>query len=206
MNRADLAAHLRIDRYGAFRLTDAIRPARHLPVVPREGFRLDLFRGKGGREIPALLAAVSAERLFDAFLDLLRPLGDTVDVVLETSHGASQARHRDLLREGIDLPVAMSHFCDEEDLLSNDGCTGVAVIGQGGQAEVQFDEHKLLAVYAADLEPFEAALRQAGIPRVDGLRFLTEGEHLHSTEERHEARFEHLCHRLGMETAALARR
>ncbi|MBY0231967.1 MAG: hypothetical protein K2W96_22010 [Gemmataceae bacterium] len=200
-----MAAHLETDRYGAFLLTDAIRPARHVPVVPREGWRRDVFRdAESGLSVPVLLAAVSRERLFDVFLGLLPPLGETVDVVLETSHEETEAVHRDLVREGIDLAVAMSHFCDEEELLLNDGCTGVAVIGQEGRAEVQFDEHKLLAVYADDLGPYEAVLRRAGVPRVEGLRFLTEGEHLHSTTVELERRFEELCQRLGIEAEVLA--
>src|SRR5262245_53602357 len=131
-----------VDRYGDFFLTDAIRPAPHLPVVPRQGFRIGTYREPSSRlEVPVLAAAVSRERLFDVFLSLLGPLGPTVDVVLETSHHSDGRGHRDLLREHIDLPVLMSHFCDFEDLLLNDGCTGVAVIANGAPMEVQFDEH-----------------------------------------------------------------
>ena len=56
------------------------------------------------------------------------PLGPRVHAVLETSHGRLGDRHIDLRRGDIDLPVLMSHFCDFEDLLLNDGCTGVAVV------------------------------------------------------------------------------
>ena len=43
-SREKLAAHLRVDRYGDFLLTDAIRPAPSLPVVPRQGYRRDPCR------------------------------------------------------------------------------------------------------------------------------------------------------------------
>jgi hypothetical protein len=199
VNSARLADHPRVDRYGDFVLTDAIRPALHLPVVPREGFRLDVYREpQAGLEVPVIAAAVSREKLFDVFLALLAPLGPTVDVVLETSHDSDGASHRDLLREHIDLPVLESHLCDYEDLLLNDGCTGVAVIATGGPMEVQFDEHKLLVVYAHDLEPFEAILRQAGVPRDDRLKLITEGEHLHSSEPRYRDQFEQMCCRVGV--------
>jgi hypothetical protein len=194
-----LAAHLRIDRYGDFLLTDAIRPALGVPVTPREGFRLDVYRdAAAGLRVPVLAAAVSRPRLFDVFVRLLRPLGPVVDVVLETSHHSRGARHRDLLREQIDLPVLLSHLYDFEDLLLNDGCAGAAVISASGPMEVQFDEHKLLVVYAHDLEPFEAVLRQAGLPRDDDLRLITEGEHLHSTDPRYLDEFERLCDRVGV--------
>lgn len=193
-----LADHLRVDRYGDFVLTDAIRPALHLPVVPREGFRLDVFRDpQAGLEVPVLAAAVSREKLFDLFLTLLGPLGPSVDVVLETSHDEGPG-HRDLVREQIDLPVLQSHFCDFEDLLLNDGCTGVAVISLAGPMEVQFDEHKLLVIYAQDLEPFEEILRQAGLQRDDRLMLITEGEHLHSSDDGHAERFEQLATRVGV--------
>src|SRR5262249_34722468 len=92
--------------------------------------------------------------------------------------------------------------CDFEELLLNDGCTGVAVIGTARPMEVQFDEHKLLVVYARDLEPFADILHQAGVPRDDRLRVLTEGEHLDSSEARHAADFEQFCYRLGVGEAA----
>jgi hypothetical protein len=203
VSSTQLAAHLRVDRYGDFRLTDAVRPAPGVPVAPREGFRLDVYRDHGaGLQVPVLAAAVSRERLFDVFLQLLEPLGPIVDVVLETSHDSHGAAHRDLFREHIDLPVLMSMLCDFEDLLLNDGCTGVAAIASSGPMEVQFDEHKLLVVYAHDLEPFERVLLQAGIPRDDDLKLITEGEHLHNTDPRHADAFDRLCNRLGVAEGA----
>src|SRR5205814_1903643 len=130
------------------------------------------------------------------------PLGDVVDVVLETSHDSDGKGHRDLYREHIELPILMSHLCDYEELLLNDGCTGIAIISNSEPMEVQFDEHKLLVVYARDLEPFERVLRQAGIVRDDQLKLITEGEHLHSTEPQFSDMFEQLCYRLGIGTVA----
>jgi hypothetical protein len=194
-----LVAHLRVDRYGDFHLTDAIRPSLDLQVVPREGYRLDMYKDpKAQLKVPVLAAAVSRESLFDVFMELLRPLGEVVDVILETSHDEDGASHRDLVREQIDLPVLQSHFCDFEDLLLNDGCTGVAVIATSEPMEVQFDEHKLLVVYAHDLEPFERILREAGVRRDDKLKLITEGEHLHSTDPRYEEAFEQFSYRLGV--------
>jgi len=199
VSSAKLDAHLRVDRYGDFQLTDAIRPALRVPVVPRQGFRADVYRDvRSGLRVPVLAAAVTRELIFDAFLGLLVPLGDAVDVVLETSHHSDGAGHKDLCREHIDLPVLMSHFCDYEDLLLNDGCTGVAVIARSGPMEVQFDEHKLLVVYARDLAPFKGVLLDCGIVRDDALKLITEGEHLHSSDPRHFDQFEQLCCRLGI--------
>ena len=203
MSYEKLAAHLQVDQYGSFRLTKAIRPAVHLPVVPREGYRLSVYRDKrAGIEVPVLAAAVSREKLFDLFLALLEPLGAAVDVVLETSHHTDGSNHRDLFREHIDLPVLQSHFCDFEDLLLNDGCTGVAVISTIEPMEVQFDEHKLLVVYARNLEPFEQVFGRFDVPHDDQLKLITEGEHLHSSEPQYLDAFEQLCSRVGTTESA----
>jgi len=194
-----LPAHLRVDQYGDFALTDAIRPGPGVPVTPREGYRRDVYRDpQTGSQIPVLAAAVSREKLFDCFLELVEQLGSVVDVVMETSHDSQQGGHRDLMRHHIDLPVLLSHFCDHENLLLNDGCTGTAVLSPQGTSEVQFDEHKLLVVYARDLEAFEQVFARYGVPRRDQLRLITEGEHLHSTEPHYQEEFEQLCCRVGM--------
>jgi hypothetical protein len=193
-----LAAHLRVSRYGDFVLTDAIRPAPHVPITPRQGFRTEIYRDdRAGLKVPVLAAAVSKESLFDGFLDLLDPLGELVDLVLETSHASEGATHLDLFREHIDLPVLQSGFLEFEDLLLNDGCTGAAVISTSGPMEVQFDEHKLLIVYAHDLRPFERVLQRHGVHRDDRLRLITEGEHLHSTAPKYREEFERFCCRVG---------
>jgi hypothetical protein len=203
LSNNQLTAHIQTDRYGDFWLTDAIRPSLDRQVVPRQGFRVDTYRDKrAGIQVPVLAASVSRERLFDVFLELLDPLGPVVDVVLETSHESDGNEHQDLYRDDIDLPVLKSHLCDFEDLLLHDGCTGVAVIATERPMEIQFDEHKLLVVYARNLQPFKSILDGAGVTRDDRMRLITEGEHLHSTDQRYQEAFRQLCYRLGVgETA-----
>src|SRR5206468_3631659 len=185
--------------YGDFQLTEAIRPSLDLQVVPRQGYRRDTFRDPRSKlEVPLLAASISAEKLFDVFLDLLEPLGEVVDVVLETSHEDEGGAHHDLVREQIERTVLTSNLYDFEDLLLNDGCTGLAVIATDRPMEVQFDEHKLLVIYARDLKPFEAVLRRFRVHRDDQLRLITEGEHLHSSDPRYLDQFEQLCCRVGV--------
>jgi hypothetical protein len=194
-----MAEHLHKDRYGDFWLTDAIRPSLDLQVVPRPAFRMETYRdAQAGFKVPVLAASVSRENLFDIFLDLLDPLGEVVDVVLETSHDTDGNRHIDYFREQIDLPVLKSHCCDFEDILLNDGCTGLAVLSSQGPMEVQFDEHKLLVIYAPDLQPFANILKNYGLAQDDSVKLITEGEHLHSTDPRFRGEFEQLAYRLGV--------
>ena len=194
-----MADHLQVDRYGEFWLTDAIRPAQSLPVVPRQAYRIDTYRdSQANFEVPVLAAAISREKLFEIFLDLLDPLGEVVDVVLETSHASTGNKHQDLFRESMDLSVFKSNCYDYEELLMHDGCTGVALMSTEGPMEVQFDEHKLLVVYAANLKPFERVLKEHGIRQNDKMKLITEGEHLHSTDETYRDKFEQFCYRLGV--------
>lgn len=196
----ELEAHLGVARYGEFRLTDAIRPSYDLQVVPRQGYRHDTYRDEqNGTSVPVLMGACSRERLFDLFMDLLDPMGPVVDAVLETSHQPDRRGHQDLYREHIDLPVLKSVLWEYEDLLLNDGCTGIAVMNPEVPQEIQFDEHKLLIVYGDDLSAFEDVFRSSGIPLDEQLKFITEAEHVHSSSERYTRLFEEFRTQLGMD-------
>ncbi|MEX0715827.1 MAG: hypothetical protein WD066_04535 [Planctomycetaceae bacterium] len=197
LSEDQLEAHLRIARYGNFRLTDAVRPSYDLEVVPRSGFRHDTYRDREtGVDIPVVMAAASAEFVLDLFFDLIDNVGDEVDVVLETSHDAHDG-HQDLLREQIDLPVLKSTLYDFEDMLVNDGCAGFAVLNPRTPVEVQFDEHKLLILYGQNLDAFENVLRDYGLECCEEMRFITEAEHVHSSSDEFQQQFEQLRYRLG---------
>jgi len=192
-----LEAHLARSRYGRFSLTEAIRPGWQLDVVPRAGYRHDAYVDPhSGARLPALVVAVSAESLFETFLELLEPLGDDLDVVLESSHEEAVGV-RECSREGVERLVLESLLWEFDDLLLNDGCTGIAVMHPEQSLEVQLDEHKLLVVYAAARQPFERILRARGLERDDRLRFVSQGEHVHTSHARHARQFEQLANRLG---------
>ena len=200
LSEEELEAHLGVSRYGDFVLSDAIRPSYDLQVVPSQGYRHDCYRDEENRNsVPVLMASVTRPQLFEAFLDLLDPLGSVVDVVLETSHNRERQGHDDLYREHIDMPVLKSIFWDYEDLLMNDGCTGIAVLNPGIPQEVQFDEHKLLIVYGEQLGEFEDCLRHRSVGCHDQMRFITEAEHVHSSSDQFAQQFEELKMRLGMD-------
>ncbi|MFM7184777.1 MAG: hypothetical protein ACKO4Z_08415 [Planctomycetota bacterium] len=195
-DRATMEAHLARSRYGRFMLTEAVRPGWQLDVVPQAGFRHDAYVDpQSGARMPALIAAVSGEELFSTFLELLEPLGDTCDVVLESSHDSRE--RREFSREGVERLVLESMLWEYEDLLLNDGCTAIAVMHPELSLEVQLDEHKLLVVYAQARLPFERILRDRGLERNDRIRFISQGEHLHTSHARHTRQFEEFATRLG---------
>jgi hypothetical protein len=200
LTEEELEAHLGVSRYGDFSLTAAVRPSYDLQVVPAEGYRHDAYRDERNHTtVPVLMAAVSQERLLETFFDLLEPLGSVVDVVLETSHNHHQRGHQDLYREHIDLPVLKSILWEFEDLLLNDGCTGIAVLNPEVPQEVQFEEHKLLIVYGSELHEFEKVLADQRIEADEQIKFITEAEHVHSSSDQYGRQFEELQTRLGMD-------
>jgi hypothetical protein len=199
LSEEQLETHLKIARYGSFTLTDAIRPSYDLAIVPSAGYRHDQYTDRDSAiKIPVVMASVSRESLLDVFFDLLDPLGPVVDVVLETSH-ERKGGHRDLYREDIDLPILKSILYDFEDILLNDGCTGLAVLNPRTPLEVQFDEHKLLIMYGQELVEFEDVLDEYGLECDEDLKFVTEAEHVHASSEDYSERFAELKYRLGID-------
>lgn len=187
--------HFEVDQYGDFRLTGAIRPSLDLQVVPRQGYRVETYRDADtGTEIPMIAAAASEEILFDLFSDLLSTMGDVLDIVIESHHDRRRPgdASKDFLREHIDRPVLQSYLEDFRDVLLDDGCLGLAVIDPAGPSEVQFDDHKVIVIYARQLRPFIKVLDQYGIDRDDQLRLISEGEHLHSTRPTYTERVDAL--------------
>ncbi len=196
----ELEAHLGVAQYGDFALTGAVRPSFDLKIVPTQGYRHDQYQDEESKSaVPVIMASASQECLFEIFMELLDPLGSVVDVVLETSHDRDNTGHTDLYREHIDMPVLKSILWDYEDLLLNDGCTGVAVLNPSIPQEVQFDEHKLVIAYGSDLTPYEEILADKRVGCDEDIKFITEAEHVHSSRDAYMDQFEELKMRLGMD-------
>jgi hypothetical protein len=186
--------------YGGFQLTEAVRPSPNAKIRPTQGFRYDKYVDEESKsEIPVIMAAASRDVLFSVFVQLIQQLGQVVDVVLETSHEHEVSGHCDLYREQIDMPVLTSVLMEFENLLVNDGCTGIAVLNPKTPQEVQFDEHKLLIMYGNPLEAFEEVLEQHGITCQPTMHFVTEAEHIHASNQYYREQFEVLCNMLGTE-------
>lgn len=201
ISQVALESHLSVVRYGEFYLSDAVRPSFDLKVVPEQGYRHDRYKDdSSGASIPVLMGSASKEILFDTFLDLIDILGESVDVILESSHSSPEnKKHDDLQREEIDVPVLKSYLYEFEDMLTNDGCTGIAVMNPKIPLEIQFDEHKLLVVYGYDLKAFEKVFVSHGILKNNSIKFITEAEHVHSSKESYIEQFDKLQIALGME-------
>jgi hypothetical protein len=100
------------------------------------------------------------------------------------------------------MPVLKSILWEYEDLLTNDGCTGIAVLNPQIPQEVQFDEHKLLIVYGQALTSFERILESHRVMCIEETRFITEAEHVHSSCDKYVRAFDELKTSLGMDSGA----
>jgi hypothetical protein len=182
----------------AMSLPAAVRPANGVHWQPHEGYRVRVFRDRRtGIKLPMLTAAVDKERMFDAFYALIKPLGEEVHCVLESSHGLENDSHRDYRRNHIDAAVLKSYLCDHEEMLVNDGCTGVAVLAAGRPIEVQFDEHKIITVYAPDVSRFRKILKRMGLRKDRELTVVAEAEHLHFSTASYAEEFNQLAMQMG---------
>ena len=192
VRESQLPAHLLREQYGNFRLTRAIRPGEKGGVVPEAGYRLEWTAAS----LPRLAASISAEMLFEVFVELVALLGEEPDVYLQSSHGRMR---RDYLRRNIDRPVLLSYLVEFEELLLHDGYSGIIVVDRQGNREVHFDEHKVLVVYAPRLQPFVQVMERFHLPRNDRLRLILEGVHYHCSRPDYAALLEQFRLQLGAE-------
>jgi hypothetical protein len=107
--------------------------------------------------MPVLAASVSSDRLFEVFMALLDPLGEEVDVVMESSHDSEPGAHADLYREHMDTVILKSTLYDYEELLLNDGCTGLAALNPGGRWRSSSTSTSSCSSTPTTSNPFEAS-------------------------------------------------
>lgn len=180
-----LSEHLRRRRYGCFELTDALRPALDLRILPQEGYRRSLYRDPvSGLFVRVVTCAASGEHLFDLFMDTLDILAPTVELALGISSTGRRVEYR---RQQCELVILKSIFYDFEKLILHDGSLGLAL--SDGHTEVSFDEHKLLVISGDGAQESEFLLDRYGIHYLRRLQLLTDSEHIHTTTRNwcHEA-------------------
>ena len=181
---------------GRFHLTGAIKPTREDDISLQESFRIETYEDADSRDrIPMLTAAVSREQLFDAFLSILDQLGETVDVVVESRHEITDQSQmpRDFLREQLDMAVFKSYCIEFEKEIVEDGCLSIAVMDPRGPCEVQLDDHKLIVIFAKNLNPFIHLLEGFGLDQDNGMQLVSEVEHIHYTSAELSDRLEVFC-------------
>ena len=201
----------KIDRktYGDFQLTNAIQLEENSTIIPMQGYRVYTSNETMG----VMIASITRPKILDIFNECLDLFGKgaVVDVVLETSHDRSQTplatskispnSDDDPYYSGtVDLPVLQSHLMDYDDLLLDDGCTGIAIRDneKNDQFFVELDEHKLLEVRPWGVAMLEKILRRHGIPNRPHMKFIDAGKHTHDTTDNYRAQSQELAWKLGL--------
>ncbi len=199
----ELDRHLHREIYGTFELSKGIRPEPGF--IPQEGYCFDHYEDQdSGEKIPVIVCAATREKLFNIFTELscalaeqARDQGGALDLLLESTH-PRYGSYAALFRVAdIDLPIVQSTLLDFEDLLVNDGRTGVAMSSSDVLSEIKFCEHKLITIYGNELRSrYEPILRGFSVPFDPSLTIIAQHPHAHASNDMYEQRFGELVSRL----------
>jgi hypothetical protein len=189
-----------------FSLTKAIELANANSVRLEEGLKLFHYPNCNNESgVPMIITAISAEKIFDCFCDLISSaqkecnLNSEVHLILETSHSPKSDPHTDIWIERADLTLFLAKFREHKELFLHDGCTGVAIAFPEGPFEIQMDDHKLIYIHSPKQDWALRLLKNYGVDHNPNLNLVTQVDHLHNTEENFELQFFSLCRELGRE-------
>ena len=68
----------------------------------------------------------------------------------------------------------------------------------GNEAEVQFDEHKMLVMYGEPLSRYTDILHEHGVHLQNDIQFISEADHVHSSRDEFRSQFDELAYSLGV--------
>jgi len=129
------------------------------------------------------LSALRVERFLAAALDLMPERCHAVlelrrsDEALESDPaGPSQDRWVSPLADRSAVAAVLSRWKFQ---ILHDGMAGFGFYDPGSPLEVFLDDHKLVSVFAPDLEPFEGLLASMGVPHRERLETALDHEHEH---------------------------
>lgn len=185
---------------------DAIEIPRGKFFVPERGFRVSAYTPSRSELVPKPapmpIFSIAAEqsRLFDLFTDLLEPLGDGLSVALESTHDSmTSERSRDYWSDSHDAIFLQSTLLDYEELLINDGCTGISVVDEEQDCEVMFTEDKSIHCYGNDgiMGQFQRVLHRHDVLHRPKMKMLSEKPHIHRTTPEYCEHFHELVERIG---------
>jgi len=72
LSAEELDTHMRISTYSGFRLTDAVRPAYDLAVIPEIGYKIETYVDpESGRQVPVIMCSASSEAIVGLLYELI---------------------------------------------------------------------------------------------------------------------------------------
>ena len=196
INDATLDAYCAVDTYGDFTLGKGIRPSYDLSVIPAQGFTYEIADFDNDSAVPSIYASASREHLLRLFLDLSEPIrySPNAQVLIDTSRTDSLASRVELTGiSGSKLETACSEF---ETLILDDGFFGMSIVNESGNTGVALDEHNVLFAYGVDLSSYVRTLQDYNVHQDNAMRYISEAEHLHISDENHAVRAKEFIDRL----------
>jgi hypothetical protein len=152
---------------------------------PEEGFEL-AYRENDETPHYFFYAQLSSLRLERFFTDALRCLPERVHAVLEIRRpdeargAAPDARETDRwASELVPLDDVLRVASKYAFQLLHDGTVGFGAYDPDSPLEVFLDDHKLVSLFSAEVEPFAPLLETFGVPQVDQIASILDVDHEH---------------------------
>ena len=182
--------------FGDFTFTDAVRPQDE-SFLTQEGYEVHSLDTSNAPE-RIVIAAVSRQKLFDVFTELLEPLGELLDVVLETEDEEDESVF-EAHSYGTDRLYLQSVLPDFEDVLLNCGNTKIGVVSTERPKRVELDFHKLLLLYGKKIRPFLQILVENNIPQLIDMHTIDDVDQYRISDTEFPDQIQRMMNELGME-------
>ena len=172
----DHLERLRRDRMvNDFVLTSAVFPALDNDIEPQEGYRL--YKNDGFYKINGgclIIASVSAEKMRNVFLSLLRRIGPVMSVSFEDFY-SDDRNVIDYLSYDRDLFVVENLFDRYWRMIQNNHDLKVSVFSAFPKVELIVTRVKTINIHVVEPVPFIEVLEEYGLREKPQMRFFIEG-------------------------------
>lgn len=157
-----------------FVLTGAARPLGEGSITPVEGYRVTDVEKDGS--VFFIVAAVSAEKIWNLLLSMIELLGDTMQMAI-LNNNTNDGKSIDYITDEMDRYVLLDLLQTHRDLVLNDGGVEICFFSAAARMEMRLDACKHFQIYVADLVPIIDLLHDFDISAVEDIRFFPEGAH-----------------------------
>lgn len=214
-NVGDVVASVKkgIARKTGFELTDAVCPINETDL--RVGFQRAIYFDKEFGRIQVVVISQTKELLFGLFTDLIEELLRVrrikkcgVNAVFESRHipdkktggkkyfaSGTSKYYRNYISREIDPITFLSMLYDFEELLTNDGFTGISLTSDPAFSELRFDVHKIILFFSKHqrlIEKIASFLHRSGVPQFEEISTVAENPHIHIGDSGFNGRFRQL--------------
>ena len=208
-----------------FELTDAVCPINEFGLWA--GFQRATYFDQVSGVLQVVIINETKSLLFDLFTDLAEELlkiekvkRSCIDVVLESRHIPDDKTgfgkkydccdraefFTDFVASHVDPVSFLSKLFDFEDLIMNDGFTGVSLLAIAAFCELRLDVHKVISVFSKRpnvAERMAAFLKKRGVAQLPiQAHTVAEKPHVHIGHSNYKDRFDQFVESVGAQELA----